>query len=77
MLNTAELITLKTREFNGYAYHNMNSVKLDNILDNIQCLSEILTKNIYNTILKGLKEYDANSIVVQGYEFMRKFALRI
>ena len=77
LLNTAELITLKTREFNGYAYHNMNSVKLDNILDNIQCLSEILTKNIYNTILKGLKEYDANSIVVQGYEFMRKFALRI
>lgn len=77
LLNVSELISLKAREFYGYTYHNMSSVRLDRILDTMRTQAANLTENIYHTILNGLSEFNANAIKVQGYKDMRKFLSKI
>ena len=77
LLNTAEVMTLKAREFKSYAYHNMSSLTLDRLLDKLLRDSVEFTENLYNTILRGLSEYDANRILVQGYKNMRKFVTKV
>lgn len=77
LLNTSEVMTLKAREFKGYAYHNMNSYRLDRLLDKLLSDSVEFTENLYKTILNGLSEYDADKILVQGYKNMRKFVTKV
>lgn len=77
LLNTSEVMTLKAREFKSYAYHNMNSLTLDRLLEKLLSDSVEFTENLYKTILNGLSEYDANRILVQGYKNMRKFVTKV
>lgn len=77
LLNTSEVMTLKAREFKGYAYHNMSSSYLDRLLDKLLRDSVEFTENLYKTILNGLSELDANKILVQGYQNMRKFVTKV
>lgn len=77
LLNTSEVIALKTREFHSYANHNMHSYKLLILLNTMFERAVELTENLHSTILNGLNEQNAQRILVQGYENMRKFITKI
>ena len=77
LLNTSELITLKTREFRGYARHNIGKYDLNRLLDTMFERAIDFTENLYNSISRGLSEINAEQILVQGYKDMRKFMTKI
>lgn len=77
LLNTSEVMTLKVREFLGYAIHNIYSSKLNRLLNTMLENSVNFTERLHNTILQGLSEIDANKILVQGYSNMRNFITKV
>ncbi len=77
LLNTAQLMSLKTQEFYSFSRHKMSSYRLTSMLDDMRVQSVEFTESLFNTMLNGLRESNPRNILVQGYQNMRKFITKL
>ena len=77
LLNVSQVGVLKIREFCGYLRHNLSSYSALSTLNLLLEKSSDFTKDLFISIFNGLKQYNAENILVKGYPEMRRFKGKI
>ena len=77
LLDLSELSILKIREFRSYSKHNQKDPFVLNRIDSLFRDVSRYTHNLFKIIQGGLQQENAKSIIVKGYEEMRKFKYKI
>ena len=77
LLNTAQIATLKIREFRGYINHNTRSYSALSTLNNLLEESIDFTETLFKRIFNGMKYESPSNILVKGYSGMRNFKTKL